>query len=173
MRKYILYFFLAGSLAMVFVMSRSGAPLKTAGTPHGIIDLEFANTPAKIDTVLKYWAPQASMNLTHTATENTFLDFIFIFFYAGFFYLAAKKISRSFAGAFGRTGKLIAKAALLAGFFDVLENTGMLLTLSQQGSATIAMATFICSVIKWTLVAITLGYVLMGGIGSIRAKFSN
>ena len=116
------------------------------------------------------WAPNDTIDNIAVATRNTWLDFIFIFFYSIFLFLASKAISRSIAGKFGRAGTWIAKGALLAGCLDVLENTGMLLTLAGKGSETIALATTICSVIKWGLAAVAVLYVLTGAIGSWLAK---
>ena len=170
MKKYSIPFFLLGSLVMVYVMTRSGAPLKTATTPHGILDLEFAYNTTKTNTVINAWAPNSRVDNIATAIQNTWLDFIFLFFYSIFLFLASKKISRLFGGAFGKAGRSIAWGALLAGFLDILENTGMLLTLSGHGSGTIAFCTSFCSVIKWGLALIAVLYVVTGSVGLLRAR---
>ena len=61
-----------------------------------------------------------------------------------------------------KAGQQIAIGALLAGFFDVLENTGMLITLHGHTSSSIAFLTTFCSVIKWGLVIIAVLYLLTG-----------
>ena len=112
MKKYSILFFLIGTLAMVAVMNRTGATLKTPTTPHGIIDLEFAYNSDKTTQVLNAWGPANSGDNIAAAEFNTWLDFIFIFFYSIFLFLGSKKISKSFAGRFGKAGRIISRGAL-------------------------------------------------------------
>lgn len=170
MKKYSILFFLLGSLVMVYVMTTTGATLKTPATPHGILDLEFAYNTTKTTVVMYAWAPNSVVDNIAAAKFNTWLDYIFLFFYSIFLFLASKEIARSFGGAFGRAGKLIAKGALLAGLLDIVENTGMLFTLSGHASPTIAFCTSFCSIIKWALALLAVLYVLTGVVGLLRAK---
>jgi hypothetical protein len=173
MKKYTLFFFLLGTLVMIYVMVKTGAPLKTMATPHGILDLEFAYNTALTETVINAWTVAGPVDLMAAAKMNTWFDFIFLFFYSGFLFLAAKKISGSFVGGFGRAGKIIAKGALAAGIFDVCENSGMLATLSGYGSGTISFFTSSVSVIKWILAIMAVLYVLTGVVGLLRARLKN
>ena len=171
MKKYLTLIFLIGTLAMSGVVSINGSSLKNpATTPLGILNLEFAYNTSKASAVMNAWAPNNIVDNIAVAIQNTWLDFIFIFFYSIFLFLASKALAGSIAGKFGRAGNWIAKGALLAGCLDVLENTGMLLTLAGKGSAAIAMATTICSVIKWELAILAVLYVLTGAIGLWLAK---
>jgi len=172
MRKYTLLFFLIGSLTMAVIVTISGDKLKTDDTPHRILDLEFAYNSAKTAKVLDAWTSISPYDRIAIARQNTWLDFIFLFFYSIFLFLASKAISRLFGGPFGRAGKLVAKGALVAGLLDVLENTGMLITLSGNGSDTIALCTTICSVIKWLLALVAVLYVLLAGVGLLRARLT-
>jgi len=162
MKKLLLPFFFIGTIAMMVVMAKTGATLKTPATPMGILDLEFAYNTAKTSIIINAWAPTAGLDNIAVAKANTYWDFLFLFFYAGFLFMACKKIALKIKGPVSKAGNLIAKGALLAGFLDILENVGMLLTLSNQGSATIAFATTFVSVIKWGLAIIAVLYVLTG-----------
>jgi hypothetical protein len=160
MKKLLLPFFFLGTIAMMVVMSRTGAILKTPETPMGILNLEFAYSTAKTTPVINSWASLNKADVIAAAKNNTYWDFVFLFFYAGFLFLACKKIAAKISGPVSKAGNLIAKGALVAGFLDILENTGMLLTLSNQGSSNIAFATTFVSVIKWGLALIAVLYVL-------------
>ena len=138
----------------------------------GILNLELAFNSSNTATVLNAWAPNETVDNIAVAEKNTWLDFIFIFFYPIFLFLGSKAISGSFRGWFGRVGKLIAKGAIIAGLLDVVENTGMLLTLSGKGSGTIALCTSGSSSIKWALVLLAVLYVITGGIGLWRARMT-
>ena len=172
MQKYSILAFLIGSLTMAVIVTINGEPLKTKDTPLGILNLEFAYNSAKTTQVLDAWAPATPHDRIAIAKHNTWLDFIFLFFYSIFLFLASKAISRSFGGLFGRAGKFIAKGAILAGLLDIIENIGMLLTLSGKGSDTIALCTTICSVIKWALALLAVLYVITAGVALLRSRLT-
>ena len=157
---------------MAVIVTISGDHLQTADTPHRILDLEFAFNSAKTAKVLDAWTPVSPYDRIAIAKHNTWLDFIFIFFYSIFLFLASKAISRLFGGGFGRAGKFIAKGALLAGLLDVVENTGMLLTLSGNGSDAVALFTTISSVIKWALALLAVLYVLTATASLLRSRIT-
>ena len=171
----LLLSFFTGFIIMMFVMAKTGTSLKTAATPHGILDLEFAYNTTKVNAVIKAWdwKPYHSIDKNSIARVNTYFDFIFLFFYAAFLFLACKRITQNIKGPFAMAGNIIAIAALFAGFFDVLENIGMLLSLHGHISGSIAFFTTFFSVIKWVLAGIAVLYVLTGAliIGYRNIKF--
>jgi hypothetical protein len=171
MKKYPLLLLLIGTVIMIIVMTKTGAVLKTAATPKGILDLEFAYDSATTATVITAWqSPGADTYARiNAAVNNTYLDFIFLIFYALFLFFTCEKIARLSAGSFGKMGWLIAKASLLAGGLDVLENTGMLYNLSGNISNSVALFTTTCSVIKWVL-ALTAVLYCIAGIVYVSAK---
>ncbi len=164
MKKLLLPFFFIGTIAMMIVMAKTGAPLKTPSTPKGILDLEFAYNTEKVNTVIKAWdwQPGRSIDNNGIARINTYFDFIFLFFYSGFLFLACRRIAQNMKGPVVRAGNIIAFAAMIAGFLDILENAGMLLSLNGHISATIAFLTCFFSMIKWVLALIAVLYVLTG-----------
>jgi hypothetical protein len=170
MKKYTIPFFLLGSLVMIYVMAKTGAPLKTASTPLGILDLEFAYNTAKTSSVINAWA--TSDNIA-AAKLNTWLDFLFLFFYSFFLFFASKRIAGTFQGVVAKTGQLVAKGALAAGFLDILENMGMLIALNSHISGSIAFCTTFFSVIKWGLAIIAVLYVITGTLALAYRKIKN
>ena len=162
MKKLLLPFFFIGTIALMVVMVKTGAILKTPEAPMGILNLEFAYNTAKTTPIINSWASINKADVITAAKNNTYWDFLFLFFYAGFLFLACKKITAKTAGSFSKAGHAVAKGILLAGFLDIIENTGMLLTLNDQGSSTIAFTTTFVSVIKWALALIAVLYVLTG-----------
>jgi len=167
MKKYFLLLLLVGTAIMIFVMAKTSTTLKTTATPCGILNLEFANNTAKTTKVINAWAPNNAVDNIRVARINTYYDFIFILFYASFLFFTAKKIARINNS---KAGLLFAKGALLAGLLDVSENAGMLITLAGSSSATIALLTAICSLIKWGLVILVVVYCLAGIIYLMRHK---
>ncbi len=159
MRKLLLPFFFIGTIVMMIVMAKTGATLKTPAARMGIFDLEFAYNTSKTTPIINAWV---QTNNIAAAKINTYWDFLFLFFYAGFLFLACKKIATNNIGPVAKAGNLIAKGALLAGLLDVVENAGMLLTLDNQGSPTIAFCTTFVSIVKWLLAIIAVLYLLTG-----------
>ena len=173
--KLLLLFFAAGTLVMIYVMAMSGKPLKSSATPHGIIDLEFANTKTKVEKVAHAWRYNTdSPNPYASAINNIYLDFIFLLFYAPFLYLCCVQLTRDTTKKECRkAGKIVGMSALLAGLFDVLENLGMLQSLSGNISGNIALFTSGVSIIKWILVCIALVFIIGTIIFNISKKYTN
>ena len=163
MRKYFFSIIAVGSLVMVMVMSKTGATLKTPATPLGILNLEFAYNGAKADIILNAWHPNEKYNNIEVAESNTWLDFIFLFFYSLFLYKACKILSGAYNGNLQKTGLLLANGALMAGFLDILENAGMLFTLQGNINNSILLLTTIVSIIKWILALAAVAYLLIFG----------
>jgi hypothetical protein len=167
MKKYALLILLLGTVIMIVIMGKTGAPLKTAATPKGILNLEFAYDTAKTNTVIQAWSAGDNNNKISDAQINTYLDFIFIFFYALFLFFTCDKIARISKS---KTGSMIANGIIWAGLLDVLENAGMLMTLSGKVSGTVAFMTTFFSVLKWTLVIAAVLYVFIGFIQLLLTK---
>lgn len=162
MKKLLLPVFLLGTLTMIYMMADTGALLKTPAAKMGIINLELAYNTAKTTSILNSWAPTADIDRMAAAKFNTYSDFLFLFFYAGFLFLACRAIADSSIGAFTKWGHRIANATLVAGFADVLENTGILFSLNGLVSSIVSFCTAFFSVIKWSLVVIALLYIIIG-----------
>lgn len=158
-----LLFLATGSLLMLIVMAQTGATLKTAATPLGILNLEFAYTAEKAFAVILAWTGLIPADNVFTAIINTWLDFIFILFYTLFLYQASKMLAITQTGLQSFIGHFLSKGALAAGMLDVLENIGMLLTLNGHISNTVCLLTFLFSIVKWLLAIAAVLYILIAG----------
>ncbi len=153
-------FLVAGTFIMMYIMASTGRTLNTTATPYGILNLELAYNNAKTQHILKAWAPGGSNGIDNirVAIKNTWLDFIFLFFYSLFLFYTCKTIAESFKGFINKIGLFISMGALYAGLLDIAENAGMLFTLNGLSSGYISLFTAICSVMKWLLVLSALLY---------------
>ena len=158
-------FIFAGTLIMAYVMAASGKSLKTPETSLGIIHLEFAYTKQKVNAVLDTWSYPGTNNIDNisVAIQNTWFDFIFLFFYSLFLFYACRSISTAFNGLLHNAGKLMAAGSLYAGLSDIAENAGMLISLNGYTSNLIAFLTVSFSAIKWILVLAALSFILITG----------
>lgn len=172
MRNINRIFIVAGTLIMMFVMATTGRTLKTKSTPLGIINLELAWNSSRADHVLTAWSVPAPGNIDNikVAIQNTWLDFIFLFFYSLFLFYLCLQIAENSRGLTRFSGKLMAMAALNAGMLDICENAGMLLTLNNFSSNGITLFTAVCSALKWVLVACSILYILIFGTLSLLKR---
>ncbi|MBL0357285.1 MAG: hypothetical protein IPP72_10550 [Chitinophagaceae bacterium] len=170
MPRYFFLFIAAGTLLMIVVMNKTGAPLKTDATPMGILNLEFAYNSEKATIVVKAWQPDNNID---TAKINTQYDFIFLLFYAAFLYLGCKMVALSYTGRIRSIGSALAACAIAAGVLDVLENLGMLATLNGHINDTITLLTVIFSIIKWILALFALLYFIIFGVLSLLKRIKD
>lgn len=156
-------FIIAGTLVMAYVMAESGKTLKTPETPLGIINLEFAHNRQKVNEVLDAWSFPGTNSIDNisAAIQNTWFDFIFLFFYSLLLFYACRSLSAAFNGILKNAGKGLAKGSLYAGLFDIAENAGMLFSLNGYTSDTIAFCTVFFSAIKWVLALTALTYIIV------------
>ena len=162
MKKLLLPVFLLGTLTMMYMMADTGALLKTPAAKLGIINLELAYNTTQTMAILNSWAPTAVNDRIAAARFNTYSDFLFLFFYAGFLLLACRAIAKNSKGALAKWGYYIGSGTLVAGFADVLENTGILFSLNNLVSPLVSFCTAFFSVIKWSLVVIAVLYLITG-----------
>ena len=175
MRTALIIFFFTGTLAMIFVMGKTGKGLnKQKDTPAGIINLELAYNTSLTEKVMNAWeaTPIQPVDYISVAKNNTWWDFLFLLMYSPFLFLACKQSASKFYGIAGTLGKKIAIGAIIAGLLDSGENAGMLFTLSGNQSPGVAMITAVCSGIKWLLVIISVLYLLVAGTGLIIRKLN-
>ena len=160
MQKFTYPFLIAGTLVMIYIMMKTGAPLTTPATPMGAINLELAYDKPHTDTVLTAWASDPIHNAAET---NTLWDFVFLFFYSTFLYMSCKKLSNKFIVHSWKynAGRFFARTAIIAGLLDIGENIGMLVSLKGKGGPAVSLITASCSAIKWSLVILVLLYVII------------
>ncbi len=148
------------ALVMAWIMNKSGNPLKTSTTPLGILNLELAFNRHETSVIVQQWNQQQLISI---AQKNTYYDYIFILSYAALFYFLCRQTAKQFGiNTFSsKVSYLLSYAAMLAGIMDILENFGMLLSLSGHISECITLFTLITSIIKWSLVAGCIAWLLI------------
>ena len=138
-----------------------GASLFTAESKGGIVDLEMADTPEKLQHLLGLWNKQVAVN-------NIYIDFLFIPCYAIFLalgcqYMAEKVLRPSYQIWANRLVKLLAVAALL----DVVENILMLMSIAGNYTPETLLLTRLIASCKFLLVGLALLYILFGLLSSL------
>ncbi|MBL0110686.1 MAG: hypothetical protein IPP42_07445 [Saprospiraceae bacterium] len=147
----------SGTLLSIIIMQYTGHPLKVPTTPNGILALEFANTPAKVQSIIDAWQPLNNRGRSNIAQArlNTYWDFVFILFYSSLLYYWNQYYSHTTI-MFRFIGKVSGLIAILAGILDIVENLGMFKSLAGNISTSNAQLTSACATIKFCLLAISI-----------------
>lgn len=140
---------------MMFAFLRiQGSELKTPVSKRAIVDLEFANTPQRVQELFSVWDLQ-------TVRINVWIDFLFIIAYVSFLSLASRSIALKWKNnSVKQIGYIFSRLAFVAGLFDVCENILMLQTTSGTYTPSSLQLTFYCATIKFILAGLILLYLL-------------
>lgn len=146
------------SIIMIIVLRWQGKELMQPSTPSGILALEFANTPEKLQVVLNAWNKE-------TVQNNILLDFLFIIAYTWFFVVGVATSTTQwmnrFMQQFGATG---IRMAFLAGILDITENILMLQSIYGHYTASSLQLTWYCAAIKFLIVIILLLFMILTAV---------
>lgn len=141
-----------------------GGPLKTEASPLGIVSFEFAGDLTTAQRMLDAWGPRGQVY----AGLNLGLDYLFIVAYTGAIGLGCVLVAHSFsrgAASLSAAGVVLAWAQLAAGALDCVENYALIqVLLGSQRTLWPALARS-CALPKFVIVALGLGYVVLGAIG--------
>jgi hypothetical protein len=153
MRKLLLA--MLATVVAFMVLRWESAPLITASTPTGILALEFCKSPVKADMILSAWS-------IPVATWAVIIDFFFLAAYGAVFYFASVAIAprlqhRRLQG----IGRAMISFCLIVPVLDVVENIGMLITLSGVRSGWLLRLTCYAARVKFACAAVVVLYLLV------------
>jgi hypothetical protein len=145
-----------GTALMVILMRWQGSSLKTDISKKGIVDLEFADTRERMHELLMRWD-------TSVVKMNIWLDFLFIVAYVLLLSIAAELCAAKWtiSSTPQKIGVWMARAAYVAGVFDIAENLLMLQTVAGNYTNTSLELTFYCASIKFILVGLVFFYCII------------
>lgn len=166
----IILFLLTGTLFFFLALRFQGRQLLTPASPAGIVSFELAGTDNETTQMLDAWKQKAAMG---SVRMNILIDFLFIPFYALLFYTLCGSISVRHHGKAASLGVLLAFFSLIAALFDVLENLLMLAaTYGYYNDATAILTAFFAAA-KFSLLALSLLYVVLLGMPLLIKKISS
>lgn len=144
------------AILMVVVMQWQGHVLKSTSSKLGIVNLEFADTTARLHELLAHWD-------LAVVKINIWIDFLFIVTYVSFFAIACVYAAMKWPDGSGlqQAGMVLARLAFAAGVFDIAENLLMLQSVGGNYTDTSLVLTWYCAAIKFLLVAVILLYLLL------------
>ncbi len=136
------------AIIMTIVMQWQGSDLVNETAPMGIVNLEIDRPVSRVQDVI-------ASNTKSDWYMNIGLDFVYIFFYTAFFYLASLSFHKKERPLFkGKSGKWFIKLSIAAGVLDVIENISMLWSLNSGPSVASIWVARHASIIKFGFLAI-------------------
>lgn len=136
------------AIIMTIVMQWQGSDLVNETAPMGIVNLEIDRPVSRVQDVI-------ASNTKSDWYMNISLDFVYIFFYTAFFYLASLSFHKKERPLFkGKSGKWFIKLSIAAGVLDVIENLSMLWSLNSGPSVASIWIARHASIIKFGFLAI-------------------
>jgi hypothetical protein len=158
------------ALAMMFVLAKLDAELRTPASPAGIVSFELAGERAGAGRILEAWGEQGR----RAAARSLRLDFLFLASYApGLALLCAAAAERAFARPrLAALGIWLAWGQLAAGGLDALENFALLQVLvGSEGEGWPALAAA-CAWPKFALVGAGFAYLAVAAALHLGRKAS-
>jgi hypothetical protein len=134
-----------GAVAIMIVLLRHGAPLKTVGC-YKIGALELARSSERAETIVTSWRGHKLLDL---ALEDIRFDYAFIALYTAALALTCFFGAIVWGGWLARAGTILGWAMFVAGVMDVFENIGM--TAEIGGNYSVAPLVCAVSSIKWII----------------------
>ncbi len=169
MDKHRVFWVLFGfTLLIIIGMQVSGAPLVTEAAPGGIITFELVGSLEGSQEIIQSWQGQPMV----WAGVNMGLDFLFLVFYSMSIALGCILIADRFnhLNIIKKIGIGAAIAIFIAAGLDVLENIALIKLLTGSTNAMLPQIARWCAIPKFTLVLLSMLYVLSGTIGVLYKK---
>jgi membrane-associated HD superfamily phosphohydrolase len=149
------------TLVMILVMRWQGSALVTPQSPKGIIDLEFAKTPERLQQL------QLFMDREKVA-QNIYLDFLFIAAYCWFLVAACRYIQLKTN--WNKWSNMFLSLAIAAAMFDVFENFLMLLIFNGRFQPSLMEVVFYTALVKFVFAGAVVLYLLLAWPFSLMRK---
>ncbi len=136
------------AIIMTVVMQWQGSSLVNETATMGIVNLEIDRPVSRVEEVI-------ASNAKNDWYINIALDFVYIFFYTAFFYMASLSFHKKERPLFkGKAGKWFIKLSIAAGVLDVIENLSMLWSLNSGPSVASIWIARHASIIKFGFLGI-------------------
>ncbi len=145
------------AVAMMLLLARLDAELRTPASPSGIVSFEFAGDQASAGRMLEAWGSRGR----RAAARSLRLDFVFLAAYApGLALLCAAAADRahSMRSRLAVPGAWLAWGQLAAGGLDAVENLALLRVLGGASGDVWPAVAAACAWLKFTLVGAGLAY---------------
>jgi hypothetical protein len=152
------------AVAMMFVLAKLDAELRTPASPRGIVSFELAGDRAGAGRILEAWGEQGR----RAAARSLRLDFLFLASYApGLALLCAAAAERAFARPrLAALGARLAWGQLAAGVLDALENFALLHLLGGASGEVWPAFAAACAWPKFALVGA--GFAYLAGFAALH-----
>jgi hypothetical protein len=153
-----LLFSLVLLVVLFIVMVWQGRDLISPLSPRGIIDFEFARTQERFLHLQFFW--------NHEDVLHNLYLYLLLGIACGWFLVSASKLLAN------RRSTLFSALAISAAAFNLLENFLMILIWNQRFDSWLLQVVFYAAAIKFLLVFLVIGYLILSLFGLFRKESS-
>lgn len=154
--------FIVATVLMIVVMQLTGNPITTELTPRAIFDLEFAKDAAAANLIIDHWS---SKNAVGAAITNTYWDFLFVICYCGLIFVLCQWVHQKVMnGTWASVAHFLAKAIIIAGLADYIENFLMLEALKNGAEEHLVRLTYALVMLKFLIIVLAILFLLLAFI---------
>jgi len=149
------------TLISMIMMNWISSPLNNPDVPNGIISFELAGTTEAINRILASWDNEAQL----TASLSLGLDYLFLVIYSTAIGVGCIWASGAFTlrgSLLASIGVLLAWGQWLAALLDGVENAALIRLILGDIQSPWPQVARICAIIKFSLIALGLMYVILG-----------
>jgi len=160
-QKRVLIMLVVLSLLLTFIFSRLDVPLKTSDAPMGIVSFELEMDFSKAQAIMNSW----DRNARSYALFGLGLDYLYMFAYSFAIALACIRIASLLSCRLSKistAGILVAWTLWLAALLDATENYALMQLMLGSQNPTWSLVSFYCAIPKFIIIAVGLGYVIIG-----------
>ena len=162
---WILLLLIIGASLLMWRLSAIGKPLSIKGAaPWGIVSIELAWTTKKAGQIVDAWNERGYL---HTASQQTYLDFLFLLIYPLALSLACAMLAGTGSGSMTTAGMALSWSVLLCTPLDAIENVLILRMLKGNTGFPIPLLTSLAAALKFALIVVALGYIGFAGVTNV------
>jgi hypothetical protein len=156
----------AGPILALYLLA--WVPFILVGEGGEMVRLQMAGSETKARRILDGWSHAQNVDVAYLVG----VDHVHLVAYSVLLALATVWASRHLRGRAARWARLVAWSALAAAVFDVLENVGMIVMIRGRVEAPVPAMTMSMSLMKFSLAAVTVPFVLAGSFRRLRGRRS-
>jgi len=171
-RKYVFWVLFALTIVVMVAEQKTGKPLITEKAPSGIVSFELAGSGVTARAIVQSWGPSGRAY----AALNLGIDYLFLFLYAVTIGLGSVLVAGLFKRGFlYNLGIIFSWLILVAGGLDAVENYALIKILFGPMSDGLAVTARWCAIPKFTIVALSLIYLLisLAGYALFRKRYTH
>lgn len=165
----LFFFFIISFVICFWTLNHFNQALQNEVSPHGIISFELAKDLSISQDIIAAWDQN---HVLEVAGLSIGFDFLYLIIYAFFLSLLVFLIGKPWKShVVRRITQFFIYLIVIAAFFDVLENIGLIQLLTGNLDQQWASMAYYFAVLKFILIGFSLAYIIVNGLIVLFRRF--